>query len=200
LTPKQRAFVLEYIKDFNATQAAIRAGYSPKTARQIGQQNLTKLVISQEIDKEFKARAMSSDEVLVRMADQAKGSAGDFLTIDRHGYASLDLERMKKEGKLHLIKKYKVTKQGTEVELYNAQNALIQLGKHHGLWEDKEKADWRREIIELLKTKTVTPEQVQLELGSELARELFESVGISPNEVRETSEATSNGQNRTLET
>lgn len=42
LTPKQQRFVDEYLIDLNATQAAIRAGYSEKTARAIGAENLTK--------------------------------------------------------------------------------------------------------------------------------------------------------------
>ncbi len=42
LTTKQAAFVSEYTKDHNATQAAIRAGYSPHTARSVGSENLTK--------------------------------------------------------------------------------------------------------------------------------------------------------------
>lgn len=42
LTPKQERFCQEYVVDFNATQAAIRAGYSKKTAKSIGQENLTK--------------------------------------------------------------------------------------------------------------------------------------------------------------
>jgi phage terminase small subunit len=49
LTPKQELFVREYLVDFNATQAAIRAGYSKDTARQIGSENLSKLYIQQAI-------------------------------------------------------------------------------------------------------------------------------------------------------
>lgn len=49
LTAKQEAFCLEYLKDLNATQAAIRAGYSVKTANQIGPENLVKLGISERI-------------------------------------------------------------------------------------------------------------------------------------------------------
>lgn len=51
LTPRQQRFVDEYVADPNATQAAIRAGYSPKTARSIGQENLTKPDISEAIDE-----------------------------------------------------------------------------------------------------------------------------------------------------
>lgn len=42
LTAKQRRFVEEYLVDLNATQAAIRAGYSSKTAASIGEENLRK--------------------------------------------------------------------------------------------------------------------------------------------------------------
>jgi phage terminase small subunit len=53
LTPKQRRFCEEYPKDLNATQAAIRAGYSTKTARVIGCENLTKPYIQEKIQKTF---------------------------------------------------------------------------------------------------------------------------------------------------
>jgi phage terminase small subunit len=49
---KQRLFCIEYLKDFNATQAAIRAGYSKKTANVIGLENLTKPIIQAEISKQ----------------------------------------------------------------------------------------------------------------------------------------------------
>ena len=52
LTPKQRRFVEEYLIDLNATQAAARAGYSPKTARQIASENLAKPDIQEAIAKE----------------------------------------------------------------------------------------------------------------------------------------------------
>lgn len=51
LTAKQAAFVREYLVDKNATQAAIRAGYSEKTAYAIGEQNLRKLEIKAAIDE-----------------------------------------------------------------------------------------------------------------------------------------------------
>lgn len=57
LTPKQARFVEEYLIDFNATQAAIRAGYSKKTARQIGAQNLSKLNIAEALAARQKEHA-----------------------------------------------------------------------------------------------------------------------------------------------
>ena len=49
LTPRQAVFVQEYLVSFNATQAAIQAGYSEKTARTIGSENLKKPAIAAEI-------------------------------------------------------------------------------------------------------------------------------------------------------
>ena len=51
LTDKQERFISEYLIDLNAKQAAIRAGYSKKTAKDIGCQNLAKLYIQEAIQK-----------------------------------------------------------------------------------------------------------------------------------------------------
>ena len=57
MTPKQQAFVAEYLIDLNATQAAIRAGYSEDTARAIGCENLTKPNIAEAIAEAQAKRA-----------------------------------------------------------------------------------------------------------------------------------------------
>lgn len=57
LTPKQALFVQEYLIDLNATQAAIRAGYSARTAKSIGQENLTKPAIAEAIAAAQEERA-----------------------------------------------------------------------------------------------------------------------------------------------
>src|SRR5271166_2896559 len=68
LTPKQARFVQEYLIDLNAAQAAIRAGYSAKTARVIGHENLTKPEIAAAIEKAKAKRAerteLTSDMVV----------------------------------------------------------------------------------------------------------------------------------------
>lgn len=51
LTPKQEQFCQEYLIDLNATQAAIRAGYSEKTAQEIGSENLSKPIIQNRISE-----------------------------------------------------------------------------------------------------------------------------------------------------
>lgn len=71
LNAQQRRFVAEYLKDGNATQAAIRAGYSEKTAEQIGHQLLKKTSVAQAIAQQQKASIVrtlgSADEVLAQM-------------------------------------------------------------------------------------------------------------------------------------
>ena len=68
LNDKQKRFVDEYLVDLNATQAAIRAGYSEKTAGQIGEQNLKKLEIAKAIQERMEERKyrveITQDKVL----------------------------------------------------------------------------------------------------------------------------------------
>lgn len=61
LNDKQAAFVREYLADFNATQAAIRAGYSAKTAGQIGHELLKKPEVQQRL-REFQQKAAEKTE------------------------------------------------------------------------------------------------------------------------------------------
>ena len=69
LTAKQRTFIQEYLIDLNATQAAIRAGYSKKTAQQVGSQNLSKLVIQTSIQKAMKQRSERTGITAVKVLD-----------------------------------------------------------------------------------------------------------------------------------
>ncbi len=69
LTPKQQRFVEEYLIDLNATQAAIRAGYSEKTAKVIAAQNLSKLNVQKAIE-EAQEKLSNKAQVTVEMVVQ----------------------------------------------------------------------------------------------------------------------------------
>lgn len=75
LTPKQQLFVEEYLIDLNATQAAIRAGYSENTARSMGSENLSKPDIQEAISEAMQARSdrteITADMVLQELAKPA---------------------------------------------------------------------------------------------------------------------------------
>lgn len=83
LTAKQQRFVDEYLIDLNATQAAIRAGYSEKTAKDIGCQNLAKLNISEAIERALQSRSertqIDADWLLKRLADEAVADVADII-------------------------------------------------------------------------------------------------------------------------
>ncbi len=90
LTPKQKAFADNYIISGNATEAAIKAGYSKKNARQIGSENLTKLDILEYIKERTapaeQKRIASGDEVMQFFTRVMNGEEKDTFGLD----ASLD--------------------------------------------------------------------------------------------------------------
>lgn len=86
LTPKQKAFADEYIICGNATEAARRAGYSKKTARQIGTENLTKPSISAYIAERMRPieqrRIATADDVLMFLTRVINGEEKDAFGLD----------------------------------------------------------------------------------------------------------------------
>lgn len=87
LTPKQRMFCLEFLKDMNGTQAAIRAGYSEKTARQIAAETLSKPDVADFIAQLQAERAektkIDAAWLLTRLAAEAAADEADL--YDEHG-------------------------------------------------------------------------------------------------------------------
>jgi phage terminase small subunit len=101
LTEKQQMFCDEYLIDLNATQAAIRAGYSEKTARKIGSENLSKPDIREYIDKrmaEKEARLIAcQDEVMRYLTSVLRGeSESEIVVVESIGDYLTEARRMKK--------------------------------------------------------------------------------------------------------
>ena len=86
LTPKQKAFADYYIECGNSTEAARKAGYSEKTSRSIGAENLTKPDISAYIaarmQAQNEARVASADEVLQFFSSVMRGEVKDQFGLD----------------------------------------------------------------------------------------------------------------------
>lgn len=84
LTEKQKRFIDYYIETANATEAAIRAGYSKKTAKQIGCENLAKLdyFIKSKLEAKDKERIASQDEVLEFLTRVIRGEEKDQFDLD----------------------------------------------------------------------------------------------------------------------
>ena len=133
LTEKQQRFVDEYLIDLNATQAAIRAGYSVKTADAIGCENLTKPNIQQAIAKHMAERSrrtgVNQDRVVLELVVDSNGrikqdaSADDLSCIESIKYKESDNEF---GGSVE-----------REVKIASKMKALELLGKHLGMWNDK---------------------------------------------------------------
>lgn len=81
MTDKVKRFIEEYCRDFNATQAAIRSGYSENSAAVIGFENLRKPKIREEINKRIKDLSLGSEETLKAISDIARSSLNDYFTI-----------------------------------------------------------------------------------------------------------------------
>jgi phage terminase small subunit len=143
LTEKQQRFVDEYLIDLNATQAAIRAGYSVKTANEQGSQNLAKLSIQQAIAEQMAERSkrtgINQDRVVLELAKIALVKMTDI--VDNQGRIKSDAS----PDDLACIEsvKYKESESDTgssverEVKIASKLKALELLGKHLGMWNDK---------------------------------------------------------------
>lgn len=84
LTPKQAAFVLEFLKDCNATQAAIRAGYSKRTAQAIGAENLAKPLIAAALAAAQSKVAAKTETEAEWVRRRLKEEADDFSEFSSH--------------------------------------------------------------------------------------------------------------------
>lgn len=158
LNAKQEAFVEAYLQTFNATKAAKKAGYSEKTAYSQGHELLKKPEIASRVRARLAEMAMETNEVLARLASHARGDAGDLIDP---ATMTLDLKKALEQGNTQLIKKIKQTvitndDKQTEIfefELYDAQAALVHIGKHLGIFTEKlDITTGGEKIIPILKT------------------------------------------------
>jgi phage terminase small subunit len=149
MTPKQARFVAEYLVDLNATQAAIRAGYSPKVARQQGSDNLSKPDISAAIQAGQRAQlsraGVSKERLLQELGRVALARVSDYFDPDtkaaRHpsaltpdadaalaGFEVVIKNAEAGDGHTDTIHKFKLWDKVKAIELYM---------KHYGMLVDK---------------------------------------------------------------
>lgn len=181
LTGKQAAFIDHYLMCLNASEAAARAGYkgSRNTLGAVGHENLKKPNIRAEIDRRLNEATMGSDEVLYRLGQHAQGLPPECFNVSILGF-SIDFEKVMELGLSHLVKELKYDSDGRpQVKIYDAQSALVHLGKHYELFTDKVKSvDWRDKALEYIRNGDVSYKAMVDEYGSDLATELFKRAGI----------------------
>ncbi|MEG1523967.1 MAG: terminase small subunit [Clostridia bacterium] len=164
LTPKQQQFVREYLIDFNATQAAIRAGYSAKTAKQIGAENLTKLDIQAEIQrlggKTAAKLEITRESIMQELAAIGFARTSDFVRVETEPTARLGIHPITgvvvntpggycqtvrvtntddlPSEKAAALAGIKQGANGIEVKLHDKVRALELLGKAVGMFDSRE--------------------------------------------------------------
>lgn len=152
LTDKQEKFVLEYLVDLNATQAAIRAGYSKDTARQMGSENLSKPDIADAIAERRKAQAekldLSADRVLRELSLIGFANMQDYVRVTSDGDPFVDLSQLTRDQAAAIgevtVEDF-VTGRGDDArdvrrvkfKLSDKRAALVDLGRHLKLFTDK---------------------------------------------------------------
>ena len=141
MTKKQKRFIEEYLIDLNATQAAIRAGYSPDTAKSIGSENLTKPDIQARIAKAMAERSrrtgVNADRVVMELAKIAFVNASDVIDAET---ATLKPDGAPDDtAAIQSVKVKTFGEDGLEREIKMADKlkALELLGKHLGMFKDK---------------------------------------------------------------
>lgn len=141
MTKKQKRFVEEYLIDLNATQAAIRAGYSPDTAKEQGSRLLSNVNISAEVSRAMAERSkrtgVNADRVVRELAKIAFVNADDVIDAEtatvkpdasRDDTAAIQSVKVKTFGEDGLER---------EIKMADKIKALELLGKHLGMFRDK---------------------------------------------------------------
>jgi phage terminase small subunit len=158
LTPKQKRFINEYLIDLNATQAAIRAGYSPKTANEQASRMLANVNISDIVDKAMAERAkrtgISAERVLEELAKIGFANITDVANLD--DASTRDAAVRDDTAAIQSIKvKIIPTENGEiierEIKMHDKTRALTKLGEHLNIFNGGEKDKTAGIMAELVK-------------------------------------------------
>ncbi|MBF0215241.1 MAG: terminase small subunit [Magnetococcales bacterium] len=144
LTAKQARFVEEYLVDLNATQAAVRSGYSVRTAKAIGYENLRKPQVADAIQVRQKQLAVASGVTPERTLKEVERCAfvDPRRMFDQEGnlipIRELDTESAAAIGSFE-VTRHKDGGVTTKVKMVNKLEALDKIGKHLGMWSVEKK-------------------------------------------------------------
>ena len=148
MTDKQKRFCEEYLVDLNATQAAIRAGYSANSAQQTGSENLLKPVIRARVDQMLADRSartgVNADRVVRELAKIAFMKGTDVIDTETGNVredATDDDRACIAAVKVKQVNGADFTSVEHEIRLCDKVKALELLGKHLGLFEDNINVD-----------------------------------------------------------
>lgn len=155
MTPKQLRFVEEYLIDLNATQAAIRAGYSKRSAEVTGARLLRNAKVIAALSKRQQERSertqVTADAVIAELAKLGFSNMLDYVTVQTDGLAYIDLSRLSRE-QAAAIQEMTVDEyvegagdderpvKRVKIKLADKKSSLELLGKHLGIFDSKQDA------------------------------------------------------------
>lgn len=147
LTEKQILFCNEYLIDLNATQAAIRAGYSEKSARFIGNENLTKPYIQEYLQKLMNDKQSgliaTQDEVLETLtAVMRRQQKEQIVASERHRRSYFDEEGRKVTEDTEVPVTVEI-----DTKISDVNKAAELLGKRYGLFSDKVNVETTAKVV-----------------------------------------------------
>lgn len=152
LTLKQARFVEEFLVDLNGRQAAIRAGYSPRTAEVQASRLLTNANVDAGVRRAMEARSrrtgITADRVLRELAELAFSNIFDFIEVQSDGSVHIDLARASRDQAAAVNDiilstpaegsddEVRITKL-TQIELFDKLRALDTLARHLGMYPER---------------------------------------------------------------
>jgi len=190
LNPRQERFIEEYLRDLNATQAAIRAGYSARTAQEQGSRLLSNVMVSEAVARAKAERSarigLTADRVLEELAAVAFARMPDFAdwgTGKQMGLKpSEQLTPQQAAAVAQVVETEKFIKTVGEdeqlmsrersIKLHDKVSALVKLGQHIGMFADKRTItlEIKREAEALAEELGIPVEQVFKEAGIEVGK------------------------------
>ena len=159
MTPKQQRFVDEYLIDLNATQAAKRSGYSPKTSMQQGERLLRNVevqtAISQAQQQRSKRTQITADRVLMELAKlgfsdlrkaiiwranvtgMVEGENGEQRLAVTNEVQLVNSEELDDDTAAAISEVSQNAQGGLKIKFYDKRGALDSIGRHLGMFTDK---------------------------------------------------------------
>ena len=146
LTAKQQRFIEEYVVDMNGTQAAIRAGYAPRSARVAASRLLIKDNVTAALaDKRAKISTkleVTAERVIAELAALGFANMADYYHKNEDGTVTVDTDALLDRNRASAITQVDIQTaedgaQTIKVKLADKKAALVELGKHLGLFTDR---------------------------------------------------------------
>ena len=152
LSARQQRFINEYLVDLNASQAAVRAGYSPRTAYSQGQRLLKHVEVADAIARAMRDRAerarLKADDVIAEYRRIAFANILDFIRVQSDGNVIVDLSQLTRDQAAALTEisiDDCVEERGPDtrrakrvrIKLADKRAALSDLGRHLGMFRDR---------------------------------------------------------------